>query len=170
TFGIFQAAYEGSPMSSFVDLGYGGSGPIEATYIYGRGKWVNVTSDPVTGAVTLGTPYNRRTPWYTQTDFNVSHAFKIKERSSLEFSSTFTNLLNQHAPVSYWQGFASNFAPTFLFPYQIFGGASFYQTVETGYDPQAAANDAGLIKNSRYGKPNLWQLSRAIRFGVKFTF
>ena len=170
TFGIFQVAYEGSPMGSFVDLGYGGGGPIEATYIYGRDKWVDVTTDPVSGALTLGTPHSRRTPWFTQTDLNVQHTFKVKERSSLTFSSNFTNLLNQHAPVSYWEGFGSNFTPSFLFPFQIFGGASFYNTVENGYDPQAAANAAGLLKNSRYGQPNLWQISRAIRLGVKFNF
>ena len=170
TFGIFQVAYEGSPMSSYVDLGYGGGNPVEAVYIYGRGKWVNVTADPTTGAVTLGNPYTKRTPWYTQTDFSASHEFKVKERKSLRLDATFTNLLNQRTPVSYWEGFNSNYFPSFLFPYQIFGGASFYNTVEHAYDPQAAATAAGLIKNSRYGEANVWQQSRTIRLGVHFTF
>jgi hypothetical protein len=180
TFGIFQVAYEGSPMSSFVDLGYQNGGPVEATYIFGRGKWVNLSVDPTTGAITLGNPYDKRTPWYTQTDFNAAHEFKVKERQTLRFEGTFTNLLNQHAPVSYWEGFASNYVTSFFFPYQVFGGAPFYQTTETGYSPQAALNSANtffntylghpFLANSRYGQPNIWQLSRSIRLGVRFTF
>ncbi len=173
TVGLFQVAYQGSPMSSFTDLGFGGSGPVEATYIYGRGKWINATADPTTGFATLGSPYNRRTPWFTQTDFNASHAIKVNknnEHQVLTFTGTFTNLLNQHAVVSYWEGFDSNYTASFLFPFQIFQGASFYQQVENGYDPQAAATSAGLVKNSRYGLPNLWQLSRNIRVGVSFSF
>jgi hypothetical protein len=176
TFGLFQVAYQGSPMGSFFDLGLGGGSPIEVTYIYGRDKWVNTTVDPATGAVTLGTPFSRRTPWYTQTDFNVAHEFKVKEHQALRFDATVTNLLNQHAAVSYWEGVNSNYSPTFMFPFQIFGGASFYQTVEKGYDPQAAVNAVAgglgvpFIRNTRYGQPNLWQLSRNLRLGLKFTF
>lgn len=172
TFGIFQVAYQGSPMSSYTDLGLGNSTPIEATYIFGRGNWSNVTTDGA-GNVTLGTPYARRTPWYTQTDANLSHSIKINknnEHQVLSFNATLTNLLNQHAVTSYWEGFNSNFYDTSLFPFQIFNGASFYQTVETGYNAQAAVTAAGLIKNSQYGQPNLWQISRKIRLGASFTF
>jgi hypothetical protein len=34
----------------------------------------------------------------------------------------------------------------------------------------AAATNGGLIKNSQYGQPNLWQLSRNLRLGVTFAF
>jgi hypothetical protein len=174
TLGIFQVAYQGSPMSSFVDLGLAfNQSPIEATYIFGRGNWVNANADSTTGAVTLGTPYERRTPWYTQTDFNLSHSIKVNknnEHQVLSFNATFTNLLNQHSATSYFEGFGSNWFNSGLFPFQIFGGASFYQTVETGYNAQAAATAAGLILNSEYGKPNLWQVSRKIRVGAQFTF
>jgi hypothetical protein len=182
TFGVFQVAYSGSPMSSYTDLGYAAPGltpdPIEATYIFGRGKWVNTTADPTTGAVTLGNPYNRRTPWYTQTDFNVAHSIKVNrnnERQVLSFNATLTNLLNQHSPTSYWEDFGSNYNFNPLFPFQIFGGAAFYQTVETGYSPQAVINSQNgtpyqIIQNSLYGKPNLWQISRTIRLGAQFTF
>jgi len=62
TFGLSQQFLQGSPMSSWVDLlaAYPGE-PYEATYIYGRGQWVNPTVSS-TGAVTLGTPSARRTP------------------------------------------------------------------------------------------------------------
>src|SRR5258708_25932750 len=111
TFGLFQVAYQGSPLSSFTDLGLACCNePIEATDIFGRGKWANITQDPTTGAVTLGTPFNRPTPWVTQTDFHIAHSIKVNknnEAQRLELSATFLNLLNQHNVVSYWQGFNS---------------------------------------------------------------
>ncbi len=174
TFGIFQVAYQGSPMSSFTDVGLAtGLTPIESTYIFGRGKWVNATTDPTTGFVDFDAPYNRRTPWFTQTDFNLQHAVKVNrnnEHQVLSFNATFTNLFNQRAVTSYWEGFNSNYFASSLFPFQIFNGASFYQTVETGYNAQAAATAAGTLLNSHYGSPNLWQLSRNIRLGAQFTF
>jgi hypothetical protein len=148
--------------------------PIEATDIFGRGKWANITQDPVTGAVTIGTPYNRRTPWFTQTDFHLSHSIKVNknnEAQRLTISATAINLLNQHSVISYWQGFNSIAAASQLLPGAIFAGAPSYQVLETGYNPQATVNAAaGFIQDSQYGKPNLWQLSRNIRLGVSFTF
>jgi hypothetical protein len=88
----------------------------------------------------------------------------------LSFNATLTNLLNQHSPTSYWEDFGSNYSFNPLFPFQIFGGANFYQTVETGYNAQQQITSAGVIQNSLYGKPNLWQVSRTIRVGAQFTF
>ena len=175
TFGLFQVAYQGSPLSSFTDLGLACCNePIEATDIFGRGKWANITQDPATGAVTIGTPYSRRTPWFTQTDFHIAHSIKVNpnnEAQRLEFSATALNVLNQHNVVSYWQGFNSIAAASSVLPNSIFVGAPSYQQLESGYDPQAAVNANPLfIQNSQYGKPNLWQLSRNLRLGVSFTF
>jgi hypothetical protein len=172
TLGLFQVGYEGTPLSSYTDVGlqYSQYIPLEATYIYGRGNWVNPTTDP-TGAITLGNPVARRTPWYTQTDFNLGHAIKVNhnnEHQVLTFNATLTNLLNQHAVVSNWEGFNSNYFGSAFFNGAIYGGAAFYQKVETGYDPQAAA--AGMVLNSHYGSPNIWQISRKIRLGAQFTF
>jgi hypothetical protein len=180
TFGLFQIAYQGSPVSSYTDLGLGGGAPIEATYIFGRGNWVNATTDS-TGNITLGTPYARRTPWFTQTDFNLSHSLKVNKNNEaqvLSFNATFTNLLNQHAVTAYWGGFNSNFFGSQLQPgpASIFSGAAWYQQVETGYNPQqwingnASVGVPAVTLNSHYGSPNLWQLSRNIRLGVQFTF
>ncbi len=188
TFGLFQVAYQGSPVSSYVDLGLAAlQEPIEATYIFGRGNFAPVTTDS-SGVVTIGTPYARRTPWYTQTDMNLTHAIKVNknnEHQVLSFNATLTNLLNQHAVTSYWQGFGSNWFNTGLFPDQAFTGAAFYQLVEEGYSPQAAINSQAngtclfcqifgvplpLIQSSRYGQPNLWQASRNIRVGAQFTW
>jgi carboxypeptidase family protein len=176
TFGLFQVAYSGSPMSSYIDLGLSSPNlfpdPIESTYIFGRGKWVNATTD-ANGNTSVGNPYNRRTPWFTQTDFNLAHAIKVNknnEHQILSFNATFTNLLNQHSPTSYWEDFGSNLNFNPLFPFQIFGGAAYYQTVETGYNAQQQITNANVVLNSLYGKPNLWQVSRNIRLGAQFTF
>ena len=188
TFGLFQAAYQGTPVTAYSDLGLACCNePIEAAYIFGRGKWANFNTDSA-GNVTIGAPYTRRTPWFTQTDFNLSHSIKVNknnEHQVLTFQATAINLLNQHSVVAYWQGANSIYNSSSLFPFEVFTGAAFYQTVEKGYDPQneinAQANGTCVfcqifgqplpfIKNSQYGQPNLWQLSRNIRLGVSFSF
>jgi hypothetical protein len=172
TFGLFQVAYQGSPVSSWADVGLGVGSPIEGTYAWGRGNWVNASSDS-SGNTVLGSVGARRTPWYTQTDFNLAHAIKVNknnEHQVLTFNGTFTNLLNQHSVTSYWSGLNSDFYPSALFDGQIFNGAAFYQQVETGYNAQAAITASGVPLNSHYGTPNLWQISRNIRVGAQFTF
>ena len=196
TFGLFQVAYSGSPMSSFSDVGLAnpnGAGTpavLEATYVFGRGNWVNINQDSF-GNVTFGNPYARRTPWYTQTDFNLQHAIKVNKNNEaqiLSFNATFTNLLNQRAVTSYWEGFNSNYLGSVLLPAgpgcgpggasgpcSVFSGAPFYQAAETGYNAQAAANgngnvNNGIVENGMYGHPNLWQTARHIRLGAQFTW
>jgi Carboxypeptidase regulatory-like domain len=169
TLGLFQVAYQGSPVSSWADVGLGVGSPIEGTYIFGRGNYVNATADS-SGNIQFGDVSARRTPWYTQTDLNLSHSIKLTERQTLSFNATLTNALNQHAVTSYWSGLNSDNTPSALLNGSIFGGAAFYQQVETGYDPQAAVNGSGALLNTRYGQPNLWQISRHIRLGAVFTF
>jgi outer membrane receptor protein involved in Fe transport len=180
TLGLFQVAYQGSPVSSFSDIGYGApSSPIEATYAWGRGNWVNATANPATGLITLGNTYARRTPWYTQTDFNLSHNIKVNKNNEaqvLTFNATVTNLFNQHSVVAYWQGLNSDFYGSALFQFGLFapGGAAYYKSVETGYSPQGVLNaqqsSLPVTLNSQYGQPNQWQFSRNMRLGVTFTF
>jgi hypothetical protein len=108
---------------------------------------------------------------------------KNNEHQVLSLQATITNLLNQRAPVSYWETFASYFKPSGLFPSgpcgvggatapcSVFNGAGFYQASETGYNVQQAITNGGnFVANSAYGQPNIWQHSRALRLGVKFTF
>ena len=174
SFGLFQAAYSGSALSSASEIGIGYTSPIEDTYLYGRGNWVNVTQDAA-GNVTIGNPYTRRTPWFTQTDFNFVHSIKVNknnEHQVLDFQATITNLLNQHSPVSYWESFASYWNQAGIYPggQSVFGGAPFYQAAETGYNVQQGIAAAPFTLNSQYGQPNIWQISRSIRLGAKFTF
>ena len=182
TFGIFQYAYQGTPVSTYTDLASASFGiPFESTYIFGRGKYSNLSTDS-SGNITFGTPYSRRTPWFTQTDLSIAHAFKVKESQSLRFEANFTNLLNQHSVVQYYAGFNSiNFetplAPGLVngAPVSLSNGAALYRVLEGGYDPQQWVNGNGglvprVIKSSWYGQPQQYQLLRNIRLGVKFTF
>ena len=75
-FGIFQAAYSGTPLTSQIDVGYSFAGqPAFPTDIVNRGKWIDVTQDPTTGVITTSAPYTKRTPWYLDTDFNLKQEF-----------------------------------------------------------------------------------------------
>jgi len=145
-FGIFQFIYQGSPLTSYIDVGQAypnGAAPPNPpsgafpTWVVNQGKWVDVAQDSSTGVITVGSPYTKRTPWYTQTDFNLRQAYKIGESKSLSFDATFTNILNQHAVVSADQEIDSGFAQNFIAP----------TNAACLADNQAAATAAG--------KPNL---------------
>ena len=59
------------------------------TDIVGRGKFLPLTQN-ADGSISVGTPTVRRTPWYTQSDFQISQDYKISERKVLSFSATAT--------------------------------------------------------------------------------
>jgi len=178
-FGLFQYFYQGSPISTIVDVGYSyAPGPLGFTY-YGvdpvnRGKFVNVTQDPATGVITVGNPYTKRTPWYIQSDLNLRQNFKVSESKSLSFEITVSNLFNEHTPTAFNSQIDSNYFATYITPggYNVAGGTAFYSAAEHPYNLATALNTAatGMTLNSNYGKPYLWQLSRNIRFAVRFTF
>jgi outer membrane receptor protein involved in Fe transport len=170
-FGIFTYQYQGTPMGSYVDLAAASYGiPYEATYIFGRGKYVNTAVDPNTGNITFGTPYARRTPWFMQTDLQVSHEFKVKERQALKFEANITNLFNQHSVVAYYTGLDSQYFETAMHPggVNLSSGAALYQALMTGYNPQQFAS--GIVQSSQYGQPQQYQLLRNMYFGAYFTF
>jgi len=183
TFGIFSYAYQGSPVTSYIDLGDAGYGaPLESTYLFGRGEWSNMTG--TAGDLTLGTPYLRRTPWYYDTDFNLSHEIKVNknnEHQMLTFTATIPNLFNERSITAYYGGMNSIYYDnTPLQPQGVnFGdGAQLYQALETGYTPQQWINGgtgtygtAGAVTPSAwYGKPFLYQYGRSMRFGATFSF
>jgi hypothetical protein len=191
-FGIFQVLYQGSPLTSYLDAGFafatgfnvpnaGGGFPVD---VVNRGKWVNVTQDPTTGAITVGAPFTRRTPWYNQTDFNFTQNYKISESKTLGFSATITNLLNQQSVTQVSGNIDSGFAQNFIAPggHTLFDGVAFYSAVEHPYDFAALLNSSPsntinggkgpgpVTINSGYGQPNRYQAGRTIRLGVRFTF
>jgi hypothetical protein len=208
-FGIFQFAYEGTPLSSYLDVGqaypngedppYPPSGAFP-TWIVGQGKWIDVQQDPGSGLITTSAPYTKRTPWYTETDFNIRQAFKVAESKTLSFDATFTNLLNQHAVVSEDQEIDSGFAQNFVAPTNAAcaadnavanpaagasclpsDGVDAYAAYMHPYNYTALMNAAPhgsgglggggpITVSSQYGKPYLYQLSRNIRLQLHFTF
>ncbi|MGA2889575.1 MAG: TonB-dependent receptor [Terracidiphilus sp.] len=177
-FGIFQFAYSGTPLTSYLDVGYAFPSGFP-TDIVDRGKWIDVTQNPVTGAITTSTPYTKRTPWYTQTDFNLRQGYKVAESKTLSFDATFANVLNQHSVVSDGQQIDSGYAQNFIAPggNTLFNGPAFYGSAMHAYNYTAlmnasASNPNGgpLTVNSQYGKPYLYQLARNVRLGLHFTF
>jgi hypothetical protein len=174
TVGIFQVAYQGTPVTTYADLGFASSSPVEATYLFGRGKWVDATQDG-SGNITIGDPYTKRTPWYTQSDLNFKHDVKINPGNSAQvvsFEATISNLFNQQAVTSYYQGLNAIPAFTALYPhgYSVFDGAPMYNAYENGYNAQQTITNSGVILSNQYGKANLWQQPRTIRFALRYTF
>jgi hypothetical protein len=176
TFGLFQVLYQGSPVSTYADIGDSQSSmPLEATYLFGHGHWANVSTDPNTGAITINSVGTKRTPWYSQSDLNVKHEMKVNrdnEKQVVAFEATFTNLFNQQSVVSYIESLNAIPAGTPLFPggQNIHGGAAAYQAYETGYNAQQTITNSGVIKSNEYGVPNQWQIPRTIRLKLSYNF
>jgi len=172
--GLFQQFLQGSPVASYIDVGGASAGgAFEGVYIYGRDKWVDMTTDAA-GNITLGQPRSRRTPWFTQSDLNLSHDIKVGDHQTVRFEATALNVLNQRAVTAYigsmdsWN-FSNSINPSGA---DLTGGAANYQAFESPYDPQALINDPGnaVVKNSLYGQPFLYQAARSIRLAVHFSF
>jgi hypothetical protein len=184
TIGLFQTGYEGTPLASFIDMTtMFGPSVSEAVYPWGRDKWVDMTADPTTGAITLGAPRTNRLPWYTQSDLNLSHTIKTGDHQTLTFEATALNALNQRAVVSKYQGMNSTYWTTPLYPgvdstgapINLASGAALYQLLEGGYNVQQWINGNGgqvpyVVKNSEYNQPFLYQNARSLRLGARFTF
>jgi Carboxypeptidase regulatory-like domain/TonB dependent receptor len=190
-FGVFQVFYQGSPISSYLDSGFafqtgynvpnaGGGFPV---YAFDRGKWADVSQDPATGAITVGAPRLRRTPWYNQSDFNLTQTYKITETKTLGFSATISNLLNERSVTALQENITSGFNPNFIAPggLKLTKGVAFYSAAMSPYDVAPLLNASPsntLIKgtpgpvtiNSGYGEPNRYQAGRTIRLGLRFTF
>jgi hypothetical protein len=185
-FGIFQYLYSGSPATSYLDVGAGnGAWAVQA---WNRGNWVDVSRDPSTGFVTVGAPHTFRTPWYTQSDFNLQQNYKLSESKVVSFNVTFANLFNQRSVTAYNadvtslavtnQYIALNSADTscaFGNQCRIVDGGPFYAAAERPYDVQDQLNNfknrgISAALNSQYKLPVYYQLSRTIRLGLKFTF
>jgi hypothetical protein len=182
-FGLFQTIYQGTPLTSEIDVGYSYQGqPAFPTAIVDRGKWIDVTQNPTTGLITASAPYVKRTPTYTQSDFNIKQVVKLGGVKSIAFDATFLNVMNQHTVVAYWENIDSDYSGNnYLAPGGQFigNGLNFYSAVMSKYDYTAAMNtgaDNGttyggpIVVDSMYGKPYFFQQPRNIRFALHFTF
>jgi hypothetical protein len=190
SFGIFQVMYQGSPETSFLDVGYADPGAFPVD-VGGRGKWINLAQDPTTGLITVGNPVLKRTPWYNQTDFNLQQNYRLSEKKSLSFSATFQNLLNERSVTSVQEQMDSTYNYNYIglgtpnANLRLTNGTPFYEAAFQPYDiasyMNAARSNRGtpvdgvytynpLTVNGGYGQPNRWQAGRNIRLGVRFTF
>jgi hypothetical protein len=186
--GLFSYLYSGTAQNSYADVGFAFPGAFP-TLIAGRGKWVDVSQNPTTGAITVGNPRVYRTPWYAQSNLQAGHTYKFKESMSIRFSATADNLFNRRATTAYYSQIDSNFSSQFIAPggHTLFDGPAFYSAAEHAYSLTpllnsaptnplcpTKANPTGVCGpatvNSQYGKPYLFQLSRNIRLGLRFTF
>ncbi len=185
-FGIFQYLYSGSPITSYADVGLGGG--AWSVQAWDRGKYVSASQDPTTGLITLGNPTTQRTPWYTQSDFNLTQNYKVSEAKILSFSATIANLWNQRSVTAYGAQLDTYSGPNqFVAPPSsncgalgvpycfLLDGDSFYAAAERPYSVSNGLNSflgqgQPVALNSEYHKPVYYQLSRTIRLQVKFTF
>jgi hypothetical protein len=189
--GWFQVLYQGTPLSSYIDVG--GSGGAYNVYPEGRGKWADITQDPVTGALNVTDVRTRRTPWFIQSDFNFLQEFKLSknnEKHTLGLEATIGNLFNAHSALVYGSSIDAHSGGTYLAPGgRYLGGhavdphaiAHFYGAAETYYDWQTMLNTNNIVYgtnpralpimlNNQYGQPLANQSSRTIRLGVHYTF
>ena len=176
--GATQFAYSGTPVGSYILTGGNAFAP---QFVVGPDKWVNFhiasNGDMVVDGVTT-----KRTPMFTQTNFNLVqnfHVSKSNERLVLSFESNVINLFNQHSVVSYADQMSANnevVDPQLNTPAGSQSGIDYPTLTHYGYDYAAVfngPNGANLgpgVSSASYGKANLWQNGRTMRFAVKFTF
>jgi hypothetical protein len=176
-FGVFSYAYSGSPETTYQDVGFWFLGGAFPQYTVDRGKWVDVSQNPTTGAITVGSPRTKRTPWYAQSDLSVSHNYKFAEAKAITFTVTAGNIFNKRAVTAVNEQIDSAFSPNFINPGGsiVFAGAPAYSAYEHPFNISALMNTAGptggpFTVNSQYGKPYLFQQPRNIGLGLRFTF
>jgi hypothetical protein len=145
--------------------------------VVNRGKWVDVSQDPLSGAITLGNARTYRNPKYIQSDFNLEQGYKVAEAKTVDFTATFTNLFNRHSVTAVNEQIDTGYGDQFGTPggFNLLGGAAFYAAATHPYNLNnilTSNNSQGgpITVNSQYGKPLYYQLARTIRLGVKFSF
>jgi hypothetical protein len=131
----------------------------------------------------MDNPHTYRTPWYTQTDFNITPQYKIGETKAISFNANFQNIFNQHSVTAFNEQVDTGYGFQFGTPQgsgcggtcYILNGVDFYAAAMSPYSVSGVLNtnnsqNGPITTNSQYGKPMYWQLSRNIRLGAKFTF
>ena len=170
--GIFQQAYSGSPLSSYVDVLDSGA-PV---FVEGRGNWIDMSIDSA-GRAVWGKSHALRTPAFFQTDVNFNHTIKIGDKGrAVTFEGIATNVLNQREVVSLYsklnttQKTAYISIPAISDTTSAYYGTPDYYTLTHGYDYKTLFNSQKLLPSNEYGKPYLYQSARTIRFRVAYRF
>ena len=183
-FGLSQAAYEGSSMSSCLPV-VGTSSACQ--WAEGRGNWVNFTRDPATGNfVKSNVVDDARTDPLMSTDLSIRHELpvsKAHEQMRMSFEIQAANLFNQHAKVAFIES-AIGSSSGVISPVRAsrFSGDPQidWNKVMTPYNYVDALNGAGAFGGSaaqapqtlasRYGLAQTFQQPRNMRISIRFTF
>ncbi|HWR35499.1 MAG TPA: TonB-dependent receptor [Clostridia bacterium] len=185
TLGLTQSAFSGTPITTcWPTLGTTSS----CVYVEGRGNWVDLHAlpgsyqpdstkanfcDTCGNLVSDGIQHGRRTGVFSQTDMSFNHSFRVSknhENQRLGFEWTVSNLLNQRNVLSVFNTpFAGGGIATPKDPAVPETGVD-WKAFLNGWDYVGVSNGQALTLSNRYGKPNLFQASRTMRFSVRYTF
>jgi hypothetical protein len=193
-FGVQQAFYQGTPISACIPV-VGTSSACQ--WAEGRGNMPRLSRDPATGNIVKdGVVHDARTAPFFQTDFSLRHEIKVSKAHEgwrLVLEGNAYNLLNQHAPVGYYEFVIPTSAVS---PTRVtatgrdirFTGdpAVNWNALLTGYNYIDALNGTGAFAGnipststriasprtlaSRFGMPQIFQTARQFRFAVRWQF
>jgi len=175
-FGVTQAAYQGTPLSTCLPV-VGTSSACQ--WAEGRGNFVTF-SRATDGTISVAKiDKGARTDPYFQSDLTIRHEIPVKEGMRLAFEANVSNLFNQHAAVGFYQ-FA---VPTNLISpsraSRFSGDPQIdWNKVMQPYNYVDGLNAKGafagvqspLTLASRYGLPQVFQGARNLRLALRFTF
>jgi hypothetical protein len=195
-FGVIQAAFQGTPITSCLPV-IGTSSAC--AWAEGRGNFVNFTRTPglyqpdstkpnfcttCGNLVVSSITKNARTDPYFQTDFVVTHRFKLTERYSMTLGANVSNILNQHAGVAFNENVNASggqlVSPSRASRFSGDPGLNWNQ-IMTAYNYVDSVNHTGAFASpvetstpmtlaNRYGKPTVFQTARQLRLEVHFIF
>jgi hypothetical protein len=174
--GLFQQVYSGTPLSTYISVW---GAPV---FVEGRGGWVDMTRAS-NGAWTPGLVSQKRTPMYSQSDFNIAQDFHVSatnERLIARVGVEVNNILNQHSPTFIDQNLIRTGSITMdtcgtagtncTATEAATAGFDYGAMMSKGYDYVGIANAQTKILNSRYGQAYGWQARRSVRFTLNITF
>jgi hypothetical protein len=182
SFGLSQAIYQGTPISSCISTISGTSGS-SCQVAEGRGNFADIQRGANGDFVKAGVENGKRTPAYLQTDLSIRHEIRVSnehENYRLVIEGNGYNMLNQHSATSFYQYLIAGtnvISPTRA---SRFSGDPRvdWSKLLNGYNYIDALNGTGafagvqspLTVNNRYGQPQTFQIARQFRFAVRFVF
>jgi hypothetical protein len=206
-FGVIQSAFEGTPINTCLPV-IGTSSAC--AWAEGRGNLAHFTRTPGNyqpkpqclaigpgcpavqplpqcltcgNFVAAGITQNARTDPYFQTDFVVTHRFKLTERYSMAFEGNVYNIFNQHAAVAFNENVNASsrqlVSPSRATRFSGDPGLNWAQ-IMSPYNYVDAVNHTGafaptetgtpMTLANRYGMPVVFQTARQLRLAVHFIF
>ncbi|MGH9409461.1 MAG: hypothetical protein ACRD1V_08400 [Vicinamibacterales bacterium] len=109
-----------------------------------------------------------RTPWLTQSDLYVQHAFKLgKSGKTFLVDATVLNLLDERTILDYFSNIRRAGTTPEIDETALYSGNLNVQSI---VDQNAVINGGGMAVDPRFMLPDSWQAPLQVRFGAKFTF